>query len=152
MTQTDQTSNPLREKLQSSIKDAMRARDQGRLDTLRFAFSEIRNKEIDLKRELNEDEVVKHLQKMVDQLEVALKQFQEGNREDLVEANQAQIKILQEFLPTLLSEQELEPLLAEFLSTQSTKEFKELIRPAIAQFGAQANGKVISSVLQKLLN
>lgn len=147
-----QAVNQLRETLQSSIKDAMRARDQERLDTLRFAFSEIKNKEIDLQRELTQEEVVKSLQKMVDQLEVAMKQFRDGGREDLAEANQSQIKILQEFLPTMLSEEELEPMLVEFLSTQSTKEFKELIRPALTQFGSQANGKVISSVLQRLLS
>lgn len=132
------------------MKQAMKARDQVALDTIRFVLSEIKNKEID-QGELTDDQLILVLQKEIAKLQEAAKQFSTGGREDLAEANNAQIQILSEFVPSQLSEEELKPLMQEFLAEQSTREFKELIKLAIPRFKSQTNGKTISSVLTKLL-
>ncbi|AWB66876.1 glutamyl-tRNA amidotransferase [Saccharobesus litoralis] len=107
--------------LKDAQKDAMRAKDKARLGTIRMALAAIKQIEIDEKKELNDDDVIAVLTKMVKQRKDSFSQFQDAGREDLAANEAAEIEVIEGFLPAKLSEAEI----------------KELISAAITSSGAQ---------------
>lgn len=103
----------LRERIQTATKEAMKARDQLRLSTLRLIGAAIKDREIaqrgeDGKGALTEDDVVALLSRMVKQRQESARAYEEGGRLELAEREQAEIGIIQEFLPRQLSADEVE--------------------------------------------
>src|SRR5450756_2942700 len=92
---------------------AAKAKDKIRLSALRLLKSGLHNREIDLKRELNEAEFLQLLSAMVKQRKDSIEQFEKGGRTDLVEKEEAELKVIQEFMPTPMSEAELDAMIAE---------------------------------------
>lgn len=98
----------LRAKLFSDQTTAMKARDSARLEVIRFIVARIKNREIDEKRELDEAEVLQMVQKYVRELDEAIQMATQANRPDLIQQNEAQKVIAQEYLPAQLTDEELE--------------------------------------------
>lgn len=94
-------------RLQNDLKEAMRSSDKTRRDVVRFLRSEIHNVEIDRGRPLSDDEIVAVVQRQIKQRHDSIEQFARGGRQDLVDAEQAQIAVLEEYLPPQLSEDEV---------------------------------------------
>ncbi len=97
----------LRQTLVTDQIAALKGGEKVKLDTLRFLISQIKNKEVDLHRELVEDEVISEVRKMVKELDEAAKVFESGGRTDLAEANKTQVQILTAYLPAEISDEEL---------------------------------------------
>ncbi len=127
----------LKESLIVDMKAAMRDRQVVRLETIRLLRAAIQRKEVDEQIQLDDQDVLQIIQKMVKQCTDAAEQFTKGNREDLVDKERANIAILETYLP--------EPL--------SAPEIDSLIQEAIQQSGAttmQDMGKVIGLVQLKV--
>ncbi len=123
----------LSERLKQATKDAMKAKDKERLGTIRMASAAIKQIEIDDKVTLDDDGILKVLVKMVKQRKDAMAQFEAAGRTDLVEKEAAEIKVIEEFLPQPLSEEEI----------------KDLIDQAVTELGAsgmQDMGKVMGKL------
>lgn len=103
----------IRDALESAIKDAMRARDKERLGILRMASSALKQIEIDERTELGDDRVLAVLDKLVKQRKESIQQYREGGRDDLADQEEAEVAILQEFLPQPLSDDEIATLIDE---------------------------------------
>lgn len=101
------------EQLKSSQKDAMRAKDKLRLGTIRMALAAVKQREVDERITLTDDDVIVLLTKMVKQRKDAASQFADAGRQELADKELAEIDILHDFLPAPLTEQELEALLAD---------------------------------------
>ncbi len=99
--------------LKSAQKDAMRAKEKLRLGTIRMALAAVKQREVDERIELNDDDVLAIIIKMVKQRKDAASQFETAGRQDLVDKELAEIVILQDFLPKALSEAELDSLISE---------------------------------------
>ncbi|MDO5369781.1 GatB/YqeY domain-containing protein [Paracoccus sp. (in: a-proteobacteria)] len=111
----------LRERIQAATKEAMKARDQLRLSTLRLVGAAIKDREIaqrgeDGKGALTGDDVVALLSRMVKQRQESARAYEEGGRLELAEREQAEIGIIQEFLPRQLSADEVEAAIASVIA------------------------------------
>src|SRR5688572_4066082 len=112
------------ERLEAAMRDAMRARDEMRTQTLRMAMAAAHNQRIAKGRELTDDEAVDVLTKQVKQRRESITMYRDAGREERAAAEEAEAAILTEFLPEQLSEQQIE----------------ELARAAIAETGAAGPG------------
>ena len=125
--------SPLKSKINEAMKDAMRNKDKERLGTVRLALSEIKRVEVDERIDPDDARITSILDKMVKQRRESIKQFQDGGRQELADKEQAEIDVLQEFLPQPLSDDEVDAI----------------IKAAIEQTGAasmQDMGKVMGAV------
>lgn len=108
-------------RLSNAIKDAMRAKQMDRLSTLRFVQAAIKQKQIDEQRELSEDESVAILQRQVKQRRESIAAFESAGRTEQAQKEQAELEILQEFLPEMASAEEIEKVVLEAVSQVQAK-------------------------------
>src|SRR5690606_14436007 len=101
----------LKEKLSSAVKDAMRSKDKDRLVTLRMAQAAVKQIEVDERRELTDDDVLKVLDKMLKQRRDAAAQYDDAGRGDLADKERSEMVIIEEFMPAALSEDDLDALI-----------------------------------------
>lgn len=140
------------QKLSEEIKNAMRARDQVRLDTLRYLSAQIKNAEIDkgLNATLTEDEFNKVVQKQVKNSEEAIEQYRQGNRQDLVDSEQVKIEIMKEFLPQPLSEEELKQIINELKAENPNLAIGPLTGLVMKAVAGRADGRQVSALIRQL--
>lgn len=112
--------------LKSAQKDAMRAKDKARLGTIRMALAAVKQREIDERIELDDNDVLAILIKMVKQRKDAASQFETAGRQDLVDTELAEIVILQDFLPKALSEEELDQLIVQAMAESGASGMQDM--------------------------
>jgi len=140
--------------LQDAIKTAMRSKDKLRLITLRMFSAAIKQQEVDTRQEPTDEDCLKILTTMIKQRKEAHKQFAEAGRDDLANKETAELAILHEFLPTQLSETELEQMVDNAISATSAKTVKDMgkvmaeLKPAIQ--GKADPAKVSALIKTKL--
>ena len=130
----DQT---IRTLIEEAVKVSMKNRDKEITSTLRMAISELKKEEIDKRIDLEDEQVIQILQRMIKQRKDSYSQFSDAGRNELAEKEQNEINILSDFLPEQLSEEELNSIV------------KEVIKETAAS-GPQDMGKVMSSLKQKI--
>lgn len=106
----------LKERLQADMKAAMKAGEKDRLGVIRLIMAAIKQREVDERIQLDDAQVLAVLDKMVKQRRESITQFQSAGRDDLVAAEQAELGVIQEYLPQALSEEEVESLIKEALA------------------------------------
>ena len=128
----------LKTRLTDAMKDAMRAQQKERLAAIRLALSAIKQVEVDERKELSESDVLAVLDKMVKQRRESVAQYEQAGRADLVAQEQAEITVLQEFLPAQLSEAEIDALIAQAITDSGATGMRDmgkamnLLRPQLA--------------------
>jgi uncharacterized protein YqeY len=132
------------------MKTAMKARDVDRLGVLRYMISEIKNKEIDAKRELIDEEVIDLLRTEVKRRQEAIAQYESGGRADLVTKERAELAVIEGFLPQLMSREAVEAVVSEIVASGLT-DFGQVMRAAMEQLKGKADGKLVSQVVKQLL-
>ena len=128
----------LKEQLASAVKDAMRNKDKLRLTTLRMAQAAVKQIEIDERRELSDEDVLKVLDKMLKQRRDAASQYDDAGRPELGGKERAEMVIIEEFMPAALSEDDLDSLIRSALSSTDAK-------------GMQDMGKVMNELKPQVL-
>ena len=129
--------NNIRHLLDEAVKSSMRERNKERTSTLRMAISEIKKDEIDKQTELSEEDSIKILQRMIKQRKESSSQFSDAGRNELAAKEDAEILILEEFLPEQMSESEIEALVIEAIQTTGAQEPQDI-------------GKVMGSIKSKI--
>jgi len=140
--------------LESALKDAMRAQDDLRKRTLRMALSSIRLMEIEKGSILDDQAVTSILQKEVKTRQEAIDEAQRAGRPDLEQASQAEIAVLEEFLPSQMSAEELEGLASQVISelgATSQREMGQVMKALMPRLAGRASGEQASQVVRKLL-
>ncbi|MFT4937893.1 MAG: hypothetical protein ACI88A_000915 [Paraglaciecola sp.] len=117
---------PLLSDLKNAQKDAMRAKDKISLNPIRMTLAAVKQREVDERIELNDDDITVILIKMVKQRKDAASQFAQANREDLVTIELAEIEVLQKFLPQALDENELSLLIDEAMSATNASGMQDM--------------------------
>jgi len=144
----------LKQKLKDDVKVAMREKNIVKRDSIRSINTMIKQIEVDERKELDDAEIIKLIQKGIKQREEASRQYKEASREDLVEIEQGQIDVFAQYLPQQLSDDELEngmkDLIAEIGAT-SIKDMGKIMGQASKKFAGVADGKRISEMTKKLL-
>ncbi len=116
----------LKAQLQEAVKQAMRDKAKARLGTIRLAMSAIKQIEVDERKELSDEEVLQVLDKMVKQRRESIKQYNDGGRPELAEIEQAEIVILQEFLPAQLTDDEQDALIEQAIADTGAASIKDM--------------------------
>ncbi len=145
----------LKAKLQSDMKDAMKASQPDKVQTLRMAISEIKKREIDKRAPMEEAEILKLIQTLVKQRNESVEAFTKGNRPDLADKEKAEIGFLMGYLPQQMSTEELETVVkAVIAETGATgaADIGKVMKGALAQTGGRADGKAVNELAKKLLS
>lgn len=154
MTPETDAARPLSDRIESAMRDAMRARDEQRTQTLRMAMAAAHNLKIARGRDLTDDEVVDVLTKQVKQRRESIEMYRAAGREERAQAEEAEAAILAEFLPEQLSEAEIEALataaIAE-LGASSPGDMGRVMGRLSPQTKGRADGRVVSEVVRRLL-
>ncbi len=144
----------LKQRLKDDLKDAMRAKDLVKRDSIRSINTMIKQIEVDQRIELDDEAIIKLIQKGVKQREDAIAQYQTASRDDLVKQEQDQIDVFNLYLPKQLTDDELEVIIKELIDevgATSMKDMGKIMNPAKQKVGAQADGKRINTMVKKLL-
>jgi uncharacterized protein YqeY len=145
----------LEEKLIEEMKQAMKSNDKLRLSTIRMIRSALKNKEIELRKKLEDGEVIKVIQVMVRKGEESVEQFQTGGRVDLVEKEKKEIEILKSFLPQPLSQEELLKIIDQSIQetqASSQKDIGKVMKSIMPKIGGKADGKLINQLVKERLS
>jgi len=130
----NQTIRPL---IEEAVKVSMKNRDKEITSTLRMAISELKKEEIDKRIDLEDEQVIQILQRMIKQRKDSYSQFLDADRNELAEKEQNEINILSDFLPEQLSEDELNSIVTEVIEETAAS-------------GPQDMGKVMGSLKQRI--
>jgi len=148
----------LKDKINELIKDAMRAKDQVRLDTLRSVKSALLEKEISIRQggvaELSEAEEMAVLNNLGKKRKDSIEQFTNAGRTELAAKEAKELEILMEFLPKQLTEAEVKARLTELVAesgAQSMKDLGKVMPQAMKEFKGRADGKLVQDLLKSIL-
>jgi len=138
------------------FKEAMKARDQHRTQTISFLRSEMNYYAIDKKKDkLDDADVAVVLKKLIKQRQDSITQFEKGQRMDLVEKEKKELLILKSYLPQELSEEEVVRIVGEVaaeLGALTMKDMGKVMKEAMARTQGQADGKMLSDAVRKKLS
>lgn len=142
--------------ISEAIKTAMRAKDRVALDSLRAVKSQILLLKTEARgAEVSEDQEIAILQRMIKQRKDSYEQFSAQGRNDLAEVEDAQMKVIEKFLPQQLSTEELEAEMKKIISeagAESIKDLGKVMGVASKTFAGRSDGKSISEMAKKLLS
>ncbi|WP_375751426.1 GatB/YqeY domain-containing protein [Vibrio sp. HN007] len=142
------------DQLKEEQKNAMRAKDKARLGTIRLALSAIKQREVDEQITLTDDDIIAVMTKMVKQRRDSVTQFESAGRQDLADAEKAEITVLEEFMPQPLTEEEVAALIEAAIADSGAAGMQDMgkvmgvLKPQIQ--GRADMGKVSGLVRSKL--
>jgi len=145
----------IQEQIQKDMIEAMKAKETLKLEVLRGMKTAIKNKEIEKIRALSETEALQVLDTLVKQRKDSIEQFNKGGRVDLVEREQAELRILESYLPAALGDEEVKSSVAQVifeLQANSAKDVGRVMKAAMAKFaGQRVDGKLVSDLVRAAL-
>ena len=144
----------LKEQLTEEMKTAAKAKDKLKLSTIRMVRAEIKNKEIALRHDLSDEEILKLLGTMVKQRKDSISQFKKGGREDLAAKEEQELKILAAYLPEPMSAVEIEALVKTVIAeTGATgkKDMGKVMQAVMARVAGRADGREVNRMVSSLL-
>ena len=146
----------LQDKIQSELAEAMRRKDSLRLSVLRMMKTAVKNKEVEKMKPLEETEVVAVLNTLVKQRKDSVEQFRQGGREELAQKEEAEIQIIQQYLPAAASEDDIRRAIDEaFQETgaSSIKDMGKVMKATLARLaGKTADGARVSQMVKEKLS
>lgn len=141
----------LRERLTTELKEAMKSRDALRLSTIRSVLSLVKNRDIELRRELVDAEITETIVTLCKQRRESIRLFKEAGRQDLVDKEEAELTLLMGFLPQQLTREELESLVDKAIaetSATSGKDMGKVMKALLPSVSGRADGKLVSEVVK----
>lgn len=145
----------LEERINNDLKEALKAKDELRASCLRMLKTQLKNKSVEKMRPLTDEEAIAVISSMVKKGKEAIEEFRKGNREDLAAKEELEIKILQQYLPEMATEEEIERVVREVideLGAKGPKDMGKVMKGAMAKLGGRADGKIVSEVAKRSLS
>jgi len=146
----------LKEQISKDFNEALKARDERKLSALRLLRTEIKKREVSgQKKELADAEVMETITALVKQRRESIRLFREGQRQDLVEKEEAELQFLQTYLPQPLSQSAIEVLIDQvLLETRATgmKDQGKVMKAVMAKISGRAEGKIVSEIVKQKLS
>jgi uncharacterized protein len=144
----------IKTQLNDSMKDAMKTGDEVRKRTVRMALAAVKQAEVDKRIELDDTAVINLLQKEVKNRRESLEEAKKANRADLVEANEAEIKVLEAFLPKAMPADELRALAQAAIAetgAASPADMGKVMKVVMAKVAGRAPNDMVSATVRELL-
>lgn len=142
------------ERIESDVKDAMRARDKERLSTLRMLLSEIKNEKIKLGKDLDDDAFLAVVRRALKQRRDSETQYREGGRDELADKEHREAELLETYLPAQASEDEVRAAIEELVEAEGLsgpKGIGPVMKGMMKRFGASADGATINRLAREIL-
>ncbi|MBL6727941.1 MAG: GatB/YqeY domain-containing protein [Methylophilaceae bacterium] len=116
----------IRQTISDDMKTFMRAKDSARLGAIRLLQAAIKQKEVDERIELNDDQIFSVIQKMLKQRKDSIEAYQKASRQDLIDQEQLEIEVLSKYMPEPLSEEEINQYIEEAIATTGASDMKDM--------------------------
>jgi uncharacterized protein YqeY len=149
------TESSIQDGLNEDLKIALKAGDQDAKDAIRYTLAAIKYALIEKGRPLTEEETIAVLRQQVKRRADAIDQFKSGNRPDLVEREESQLRVLEKYVPASMSDEELSALVAQTigdLGVTSPKDIGKLMPALIERAGGRADGRRLSAAAKDVLS
>jgi uncharacterized protein YqeY len=143
------------EQIQEDLKRSMKAKDGNRVSVLRFLMSSIRNREIEKKDALDDKEVLAEITSSAKRRRESMEAFKEGGREDLVKKEEAELAVLQEYLPEQLSPEEIRSVVREVVEAvdaASASDLGKVMKELMPKLRGKADGKLVNEIVREVLS
>ena len=144
-----------RPQLQTALKEAMKAKDGPRRDTLRMIMSAIKQVQIDQQKDLSPEDVIQVLQKEAKKQRESIEEYQKGGRDDLVPREKARLAVIEEYLPQQLSADEIAAIVQEVIAESgavSMKDMGKVMGPVMQRVRGLADGKLVNQIVHEQLS
>ena len=144
----------MQERLKDAMKQAMKSREKVRLGTIRLMLAAIKQREVDERIVLDDQQVIVVLDKMLKQRRESIRQYREASRDDLAEVEEAEVLVIQEFLPQELTENEINDMVKSAIADSSASSIKDMgkvmaiLKPAMQ---GRADMAVVSTKIKAML-
>jgi uncharacterized protein YqeY len=145
----------LKQRIDSDMKDAMRAKDKERLGTVRLILAAIKQREVDERIALDDTQVLAVLEKMVKQRRDSISQFEAAGRTDLADKEKSELTLIQTYMPAQLSEAEIDTIIDQAIAASgatSAKDMGKVMGPLKAQLQGRADMGAVSARLKARLS
>lgn len=147
--------HPIKARIVEAMKDAMRAREKDRLNAIRLILAEFKKIEVDERVDVDDTRAVAVLDKMVKQRRDSIKQYEAGGRPELAAVEQAEIEVIQQFLPAALSEAEVADIIKQAIAQSGATDMKGMgavMNIARPQLMGRADMGLVSQLVKQLLS
>lgn len=145
----------IKDRLKADMISAMKSKEKDRLECIRFIQSAVKKQEIDTRKDLDDSAVTAILMNLAKQRKDSIDQFRKGGREDLASKEEAELKILQAYLPEQMSSDELGQIVESAIKETGATGMKEMgavIKAVMAKAAGRAEGSTISEMVKRKLS
>lgn len=145
----------IKDKLMADLKDAMKSHNKLRKDVITLIRSAIKQREVDERIELTDEDILTIISKQLKEKKSSIEDFKKGNREDLVKQTEDEMKILLEYLPKQLSQEDLKGIVKDAIDKEnisSMKDIGKLMKAVMPQVKGKADGNAVNKIARELLN
>ena len=145
----------LKETLMEDMKNSMKNKDTIKKNTITMVRAAIKQREVDERIELSDGDVLDIISKQVKEKRAAIEEFKRGNSQDLVDLTNSEIDILLEYLPTQLSEEEVEAIVKEVIAevnATSMKDIGMIMKTVMPRVKGRTDGNIVNKVVRKIFN
>ncbi len=145
----------LKEQINTQIKEAMKAKENAKRDALRLLSSAFKQIEVDERRDLSDEDVIKIIQKQIKQRNDSITQYQTAGRDDLIEKELSEIAFYEPYLPKQLGDEELSSAIKAIISqvgAESMKDIGKVMGMASKELAGKVDGKRINECAKALLS
>ena len=142
------------EKLKQDMIAAMKAKDKDRLTTIRMIKGDLDKEHIDKKREINDDLLIEVVNRGIKQRKDSIVEFEKGGRDDLIQKTQAELEILQSYLPAQLSEEEIVSIIDEafqIVNPEGPRDMGKIMKEVQPKLKGRADMKEVSEIIKDKL-
>jgi len=145
----------IQEQIVNDLKEAMRNRDTVKLSVLRMVSSVIKNKELEKKDSLNDEEVLSVLSSEAKKRREAISGFENAGRPELAEGEKNELEMIQSYLPEQMTEEEVRKIIQEAVNTTGAKSMQEIglvMKEVMPKVKGKADGNLVNSIVKELLS
>jgi len=142
-------------KLEQDMMQALKSKEKEKAGALRLIISKCKNKAIELRKELSDQEIIKVLQTVAKQHKESIKLYKEGNRNDLVEAEMQELGFVEVYLPSMMSDEDLRSLVSSVVAevgAASMADFGKVMPNVMKQGAGKIDGNTAQSIVKELLS
>ncbi len=145
---------PLLQKIDEDLKSALKASDQIKVSALRMLKASLKNRQIEKRGELSDEDVIDVLVSLSKQRRESIEMFSKGGREELAEKEKQELSILQSYLPSKLSNEEIDSIILEAIKDSKAKSVKDMgsvMKIVMPRVKGMADGKYVNQRVKELL-
>jgi|TARA_B100001741_G_C16418181_1_gene534921 uncharacterized protein YqeY len=141
--------------IEKDMMEALKNKDRAKAGALRLLISKCKNKAIEVGHELSDSEVIKVLQSAAKQHKESIRMYKDGNRDDLVEAEMYELRIVESYLPSMMKEEEVRTLVKKVIAqvgASQMSDFGKVMPLVMQQGGGKVDGNLAQSIVKELLS